>query len=412
MISLLLALAFLLSGCGIGEAEPSPTGDEPRISASPAAEGTAAPDEPLESPVADPMEGKIGAMTDGELVGQLLVAGIQGKEPGEDARQLIQDLHVGGIVLFGRNVESAGQLSELTNALKAMNAGEGNIPLFLCVDEEGGLVSRMPPEVADLPSAYDHAQAGGDFSRRGAALAAECAAFGFNVDFAPVLDIWSNPQNTVIGKRACGTDPETVARLGQSLARQLSDGGVIPVGKHFPGHGDTLTDSHVGLPVVDKPLEELRSFELYPYECAFDDHLAAVMVGHILVTEVDPLLPASLSPKVVDGLLREEMGFDGVVFTDDLTMGAVTEGYGTGEAAVKAIQAGCDVALVCHGLEEAKAAYHGLLFALEDGTLSRERLEQSACRLLALKEAYGVEDAPVEAPDVEALNQIIQESLS
>lgn len=400
MTILLLLLVFTLEGCRGGDLS-----DGPRPTASPVMETEPLPTPtPEPTPAPDPIGERVRAMTVEELVGQLLVAGIEGKEPGGDAMQIIEELHVGGIILFGRNVESAGQLAALTNALKESNQRAGNVPVFLCVDEEGGMVSRMPPEVADLPNAYDYAQAGEDFYKRGTVLAEECAAFGFHVDFAPVLDIWSNPRNTVIGKRACGTDAETAARLGKALMDGLSDGGVVPVGKHFPGHGDTLTDSHKGLPVVDKTAEELRGFELCPYEY----ELEAVMVGHIQMTKIDPLLPASLSPKVVTGLLREEMGFEGLVFTDDLTMGAVANTYGMGEAAVKAIQAGCDMALVCHGLDNTKTAYHALLFAVEDGTLSRERLEESARRILTVKEAYAVEDTPVETPDVGKLNEAIR----
>lgn len=347
-------------------------------------------------------------MTTEELVGQLLVVGVEGTEPGEDARQALEELHVGGLILFGRNVESGEQLVELTNGLKALNAEAGNVPLLLCVDEEGGLVSRMPPQVADLPSAYDYARAGGDFYRRGEVLAAECAAFGFNMDFAPVLDVWSNPDNTVIGKRSCGTDAPTAAAEGAAAAKGLSDSGVIPVGKHFPGHGDTLTDSHVDLPAVDKTAAELAELELIPFRRAIDEGIPALMAAHILMTKLDPLLPASLSPAVVTGLLREDLGFEGVVFTDDLTMGAITKDRGMEQATVRAIQAGCDMVLVCHGLDNVKTAYQGLLFAVEDGTLSRERLEESVRRILALKEAYGVDDAPVETPDIEALNKAIR----
>ena len=398
---ILLLFVFALGACG-GEETALPTPTTSPVQETPVSTPTAEP-----TPVPDPVGDKIAAMTNEELVGQLLVAGVEGTGPREDARQVIEDLHVGGIILFGRNVESAEQLVSLTNGLKELNREAGNVPLFLCVDEEGGMVSRMPPEVADLPSAYDCAQAGGDFYRRGAVLAAECAAFGFHVDFAPVLDVWSNPRNTVIGRRAAGTDVDSVAALGNEILRGLADGGVMPVGKHFPGHGDTETDSHVGLPRVDKTREELWGAELYPFRRAVEEGAPALMVAHILMTELDPLLPASLSPAVVKGLLREEMGFEGLVFTDDLTMGAIANTYGMGEAVVKAVEAGCDMALVCHGLDNAKAAYHALLFAVEDGTLSRERVEESVRRILALKEGWGVDDSPVDVPDVGELNGVI-----
>lgn len=405
LAALMLAVG-LLSGCGNGaapvETAPSPT---------PAA--VTAELLPSPTPAPDPVGERVSRMTTEELAGQLLVVGIERTTPGEDARQAIEELHVGGIILFGRNVESAEQLAELTNGLKETNKAAGNVPVFLCVDEEGGLVSRMPPEVADLPSAYEY-KGGGE--QRGRILAEECKAFGFHVDFAPVLDVWSNPDNRVIGKRAFDSDHLAVTIAGCQCAYSMMDGGVIPVVKHFPGHGDTATDSHVGLPVVDKTREELERNELVPFQYAVagsqwegPDHapVPAVMVGHILMTQMDPLLPASLSPAVVTDLLRGDMGFEGVVFTDDLTMGAVADTYGMGEAAVKAIQAGCDMALVCHSLDNVKAAYHGLLFAVEDGTLSRERLEESVRRVLALKEAYGVEDEPVGTPDVDGLNEMI-----
>ena len=405
IVPLLLLFVFILGGCQ-EKKPPAPSPTPSPVQETPAP--TATP-EPIPTP--DPMGDKLAAMTTEELAGQLLVVGIEGTVPGEDARQVIEDLHAGGIILFGRNVESAEQLVGLTNGLKELNRKAGNLPLFLCVDEEGGMVSRMPRSVADLPSAYDYIQAGGSAYDRGKVLARECAAFGFNVDFAPVLDIWSNPDNTVIGRRAAGNDTASAALFGNEILRGLVDSGVIPVGKHFPGHGDTATDSHVGLPVVDKTREELWEAELYPFRRAIEEQAPALMAAHILMSQLDPLLPASLSPAVVDGLLREELGFDGVVFTDDLTMGAIANFYGMGEAAVKAVEAGCDMALVCHGLDNAKAAYHALLFAVEDGTLTRQRLEESVRRVLTLKEAYAVDDSPVEPPDIEGLNETIRSIL-
>lgn len=415
IIPILLLFVFILAGCQSGQSMETggPLGTAaPTAEASTGPAGSPAPD-PTSAPIPDPIAEKVAAMTTEELAGQLLVAGIQGTEPGEDARQVIEELRVGGIILFARNVESPEQLTELTNGLKEINREAGNVPLFLCVDEEGGMVSRMPTGVADLPNAYDYVQSGGDPEKRGEALAAQCAGFGFSVDFAPVMDVWSNSRNTVIGRRAFGRSAEEAAQAGVQCARAMMDKGIIPVLKHFPGHGDTDVDSHVGLPVVDKTEEELEELELVPFRRALEGEkpVPAVMVGHILMEKLDPLLPASLSPEVVDGLLREKLGFEGVIFTDDLTMGAVADTYGMGEAVVKAVEAGCDMALVCHGLDNAKAAYHALLFAVEDGTLTRERLEESVYRILTLKDAYAVTDAPVEMPDLEKLNKTIRESI-
>lgn len=391
---------LLLSGCQ-APAEPAPT-----LEATTAPIVTATPEPTAAS---DPIWEQVRALSDEELAGQVLVVGIQGGAPGEDGAALLEEVHPGGIILFSRNVADPEQLSELTNGLKAMNAQEGNLPLFLCVDEEGGRVSRMPEQLADLPAAYDYAQAGGDSAALGRALAAECAAFGFSVDFAPVLDVWSNPDNTVIGKRAFGTEARAVAAFGPQVAAAMAEGGVIPVGKHFPGHGDTAADSHSELPVVDKSREDLEEGELLPFRAAMEEGLPAVMVGHILLTEIDPVLPSSLSPLVVDGLLRQELGFEGVVFTDDLTMGAVAQGYSLDQAVVLSLRAGCDMALVCHGLDNARAAHGAVLAALRSGELSRERLEKSVYRILSLKAEFGVEDRPVAQPDVEGLNGQLRE---
>lgn len=399
ILSVVLLLCVLgLTGCGSQTPAPTPT-----PAATPSAMPTPTP-EPTPTP--DPVAEALAAMTTQEKVGQLLVAGIGGTEAGEDGLQAIQDYQVGGVILFGRNVESAQQLADLTNELKTLNGD--NTPLFLCVDQEGGRVDRMPPEVDDLSSAYDYIAAGGDPLERGKVLAAQCAAFGFNLDFSTCLDIWSNPDNTVIGDRAYGSDPHTVTSAGLAVNQGLEQGGVIPVVKHFPGHGDTSTDSHVDLPVVGKTAEELEEFELIPFQAAIDQGTPCVMVAHILMTQIDPDLPASLSPKVVDGLLRQEMGFDGVVCTDDLTMGAISNTYGMGEAAVMAVEAGCDLLLVCHEADNLTAARDALLSAVDAGRISMERLDESVYRILSLKQEYGLTNDPVDQPDIEALNAGIQ----
>ena len=395
---ILLLCVLGLTGCGSQMPAPTPT---PAATSSTVPTPTPTPT-PEPAPTPDPVAEALAAMTTEEKVGQLLVAGIGETEAGEDGLQAVQDYQVGGVILFGRNVESAEQLASLTNELKALNGD--NIPLFLCVDQEGGRVDRMPPEVDDLSSAYDYIAGGGDPLERGKVLAAQCAAFGFNLDFSTCLDIWSNPDNAVIGDRAYGSDPDTVTRAGLAVNEGLSQGGVIPVVKHFPGHGDTSTDSHVDLPVVDKTVEQLKEFELIPFQAAIEAGTPCVMVAHILMTQIDPDLPASLSPKVVTGLLRQEMGFDGVVCTDDLTMGAISNTYGMGEAAVMAVEAGGDLLLVCHEADNLTAAREALLAAVDSGRITMERLDESVCRILSLKQEYSLTNHPVGQPDIEALN--------
>ena len=417
LAGLLLVVFVLTAGCAARPAQPT---DTPAAETTPAVAPSPTPT-PEPTPTPDPIAEAVAAMSTEQKVSQLLVAGIEGTQLGQDAVQAVQDYQVGGVILFGRNVESAGQLAELTNGLKDLNGDY--TPLFLCVDQEGGRVDRMPPEVDDLPPALDFgaiADAGARMDAcfaLGQTLAAQCAAFGFNMDFAPSMDIWSNPENTVIGDRAFGTDAATVTGAANEAALGILSGGVIPVAKHFPGHGDTAVDSHYGLPVVDKTLEELEERELVPFRQAIDTTcvygtygdaaIPAVMVAHILMTQLDPDWPASLSHKVVTGLLREELGFDGVVCTDDLTMGAVSNTYGMGEAAVLAVEAGCDLLLVCHGADNLTAARDALLEAADSGRLSPERLDESVKRILSLKAEYGLTNDPVDTPDVDALNASI-----
>ena len=412
LAGLLLVVFVLTAGCAARPAQPT---DTPAAETTPAAAPSPTPT-PEPTPTPDPIAEAVAAMSTEQKVSQLLVAGIEGTQLGQDAVQAVQDYQVGGVILFGRNVESAWQLAELTNGLKDLNGDY--TPLFLCVDQEGGRVDRMPPEVERTPSAWSVGQTldtEGVGAAYGALLAEECAAFGFNMDFAPSLDIWSNPDNTVIGDRAFGNDWEWTAFFGMSAVESMEEqGGVIPVVKHFPGHGDTSVDSHVALPVVDKSLEELWQSELVPFNMTLnqEDYFGAqagpsapaVMVAHILLSRVDPDYPASLSHRVVTSLLREEMGFDGVVCTDDLTMGAVSNTYGMGEAAVLAVEAGCDLLLVCHGADNLTAARDALLEAVDSGRISPERLDESVKRILSLKAEYGLTNDPVDTPDVDALN--------
>ena len=413
LLAVLLLIVFALpAGCQKQGGEPTqPTAPAPTILP------THTP-EPSPTPTPDPVGEALAGMTVEQKAAQLLVAGIEGTEPGEDAVQAIQGYQVGGVILFGRNVESAEQLAALTNGLKELNGDY--VPLFLCVDQEGGRVDRMPPEVSRTPSAWSVGQTldtEGVGAAYGALLAEECAAFGFNMDFAPSLDIWSNPDNTVIGDRAFGNDWEWTAFFGMSAVEGMEkQGTVIPVVKHFPGHGDTAVDSHTALPVVDKTLEDLWQSELVPFDMVLSGQFwgepvmeptPAVMVAHILLSQIDPDNPASLSPEVVTGLLREEMGYEGVVCTDDLTMGAISNTYGMGEAAVLAVEAGCDLLLVCHGADNLAAAHAALVEAVESGRISMERLDESVYRVLSLKAVYGLSNAPVEAPDIEVLNDRI-----
>lgn len=363
---------------------------------------------PVSSEGVDSIEALLKRMTVEEKVGQLLIAGIEGTMPGEDARVAIAEYQVGGVILFKRNVETVEQLTALTDGLKELNQ-DSEIPLLIGVDEEGGLVSRMPDELTDLPDMYEFGQTGDPALTYtvGRVLADLCRGQGINLDFAPVLDVWSNPDNTVIGRRAFGTDADTVIEMGLPVMEGLRDYGVIPVVKHFPGHGDTLVDSHKALPVVEKTVDELRELELKPFAAAIENGADVIMVGHILEQGMDPDDPASLSYAVVTELLREEMGFNGVVCTDDLTMGAITGQWGIGEAAVLAVEAGNDLLLICHGADHLSEARQALLDAVAEGRVEEERLDESVRRILRLKEAYALADTPAPGLDTADANDVL-----
>lgn len=385
-----------LSGCGLPGSGASPA---PSVSPSAAIAPTPSP-----TPAPDPIRQRLERMSDAEKLGQMVIAGLDGTAPDEALTALIQNRHAGGVILFGDNIKSASQLTALTSGIKALNSG--GIPLLISIDEEGGTVSRLPSEIVKLPTARTVGKKNDPELCRslGLLLAERCSTFGINMDFAPVLDIYSNPKNTVIGARAFGSDAGTVAALGPPVMEGLAEGGVIPVVKHFPGHGDTAVDSHYGLPVVTKTEAELEQMELLPFSAAVEQGADAVMVAHILMRKLDPDHPASLSKTVVTGLLREKLGFSGVAVTDDLTMGAISENYGIGEAAVLAANAGCDLLLVCHGYDNANAALDALSAALKDGTLSRSRVDESVYRILTLKAKYRLTDTPVSQADIAKLN--------
>lgn len=367
--------------------------------------------EPVETE-RDPLRIQLDGMSVDEKIGQLLFFGFDGMAPDEQALDMISRYRPGGLIIMGANVESSSQLAKLVDALKAGTEKYG-IPAFIGVDEEGGRVSRMPPELKDMPAALKVGKTGdpGHAEGMGRVIAEELKAFGFNMDFAPVLDIWSNPKNTVIGDRAFGTDPETVGKMGIPVMKGLADGGIIPVVKHFPGHGNTVADSHKELPVSDSGVERLKSFELKPFEEAVASGADAVMIAHILLEQVDDQYPASLSKAVITDLLRNQMGFDGVVITDDMTMGAIAKNYGLEEAAVKAVQAGCDLLLVVHGYDREAQVAESLKNAVQNGEISEERLDESVYRILRLKEKYGLTNTPVGAVDVKRLNSEIDRFL-
>lgn len=353
------------------------------------------------------VEETIDQMTLEEKVGQLLVIGVEGTSFSSEMDNLIRNYHVGGVIIMGRNVATTNEMLQLINGIKKANE-HNKIPLFLSVDEEGGRVSRLPVGIPKLPTSAQIGKLNDESVsyRAGTYLAGVLNEFGYNMNFAPVLDVNSNLSNPVIGDRSFGSDPYQVAKLGISTMRGMMDNGIIPVVKHFPGHGDTVVDSHKVLPKVETTLESLRNVELVPFKKAIEEGADAVMVAHILFPALDPDYPSSMSKAIITGLLRNEMKFEGVIITDDLTMGAIANDYTIPEAAVQSFIAGSDQLLVVRDYEVQLNTLNAFIKAIETGEITEERLNESVKRILTLKEKYSVSDEVHEKVDMDKINEL------
>lgn len=337
----------------------------------------------------DKIQDKLDSMTLEEKAGQLLIVGFKGTFLNDRTKSYINDLKVGGLILFDRNIESKGQIIGLVEEIKGSNAEE-DIPLFLCIDEEGGSISRLPKEYRRLPDPFQIGETNDvDIAFQfGQLLGNRVKGLGLNLNFAPVLDIHSNPDNPVIGKRAYGTNPERVSDIGLEVANGIRNSSIIPAVKHFPGHGDTSTDSHLELPIIDKSLEELRNFELIPFEDAIENNIEMIMMAHILLPSLDKDYPATLSKKIVHDLLRDEMGYEGVIVSDDMTMGAIVNNFTLEDACIDFLKAGGDILLVCHGEDNPRIVFDKIIDAVEIGELSMEEIDEKVYRILELKDRY------------------------
>lgn len=349
----------------------------------------------------------IDQMTLEEKIGQLLMIGVEGTSFSGEMDKLIRNYHVGGVIIMGRNVATTPELLQLINETKKANESNKN-PLFLSVDEEGGRVSRLPAGISKLPTSAEIGKLNDESVsyHAGAYLAEVLNEFGYNMNFAPVLDVNSNPRNPVIGDRSFGSDPYQVAKLGISTMHGMMDNGIIPVVKHFPGHGDTIVDSHKELPKVETTLEALRSVELVPFQKAIEEGADAVMVAHILFPALDRDYPSSMSKAIITGLLRNQMQFEGVIITDDLTMGAISNEYTVPEAAVQSFIAGSDLLLVVRNYEDQINTFNALIKAIATGEITEERLNESVKRILTLKEKYSVSNEVHEKVDVDKINKM------
>ncbi|MFD0692556.1 glycoside hydrolase family 3 protein [Paenibacillus sp. GCM10027628] len=366
----------------------------------------------------------VQSMTLREKIGQMILCGFVGTEATDELEALIAEHHIGGVIYFARNVVNTQQVAELSDNLQQIAERSSTLPLWISIDQEGGMVARITEGVALMPGqmalaagafgtdAKDGAEAGqgiGEGARVGtrqgvgvenncngvyeAALisGSELKALGINMNFAPVLDVNNNPDNPVIGVRSFGESPELVASFGRQVVQGFQEAGIVATAKHFPGHGDTNVDSHLDLPTIAHEAERIRSVELVPFVEAIRSDVDAIMSAHIYFPAFEPeKRPVTLSKAVLTGLLREELGFAGVIMTDCMEMNAIAEHYGTVPAAVMAVEAGADLILISHSRDRQIAAIAAIERAVREGRLTEARIDASVARLLALKQRRGV----------------------
>ena len=322
------------------------------------------------------------------LAGQVMMVGFTGVDDiSEDFISFIEEYKVGNVILFSENIYSKGQLKRLCGKLQEVVKKATGYPALISIDQEGGMVSRLSPDLPSAPGAMAIGRTGEPRYAYEAGLitAKELRMCGVNFDLAPSCDINNNKLNPVIGVRSYGEDADTVYAFAKEMARGLKDGGVIPCIKHFPGHGDTDSDSHLILPSISKSLEELEREEILPFARLIEDGVDCVMTSHIIFKALDKDYPCTMSKAVLTGLLREKLGFRGIIATDCLEMGAIKENYGSVEGGLKALMAGADLLTVSHDYTVARDILDAVI-----ENVDVDRLKASAKKIICLKEKYGI----------------------
>ena len=326
-----------------------------------------------------------------------------------ELRSLAREFDLGGVILFSRNIEVPEQVAELSAESEALGRA---MPAWVSVDQEGGRVARLKEPFTKWPPMATLGRAGEQSEllaeRFAKALALELLAVGISLDYAPVLDIHTNPKNPVIGDRALAESAEEVARLGRVIIRALQGAGLAACGKHFPGHGDTSTDSHFELPLVEHAPDRLRAIEFAPFRAAIAEQVAFIMTAHVLVPSLDEHRPASLSPEIVQTLLRDELKFDGVILSDDLEMKAISAKHDVPDAAVDAIIAGCDAVLICSGDVDLQGrTLEALVRAAETGKIPIKRYDDAFARLKRAKQRFLMGDRIGPAARIKAMRGVL-----
>ncbi len=325
-----------------------------------------------------------------DAVGQMFVVGMTGTEPDGYVEGMIRDRNIGGILFFGYNMQGEQQTRSLTEELQGLSTEKGPpVPLLIAADHEGGEVAHAPwvapePSAAEIGGRGDPEEARAASERIGRSL----LRAGVNTNFAPVVDAGDG---AAIGSRSFGSDPELVGRMGAAAVEGYEAAGIVSAAKHFPNHGPARADSHVGQPVVDHDMQTVRTVDLPPFRRAVEAGVPMVMVGHLIYPAIDPDRPTSLSPEALR-LLREDLGFGGVIITDDLSMEGALQGGSTARAAVAAVAAGADMMIVSGSAAEQAAAHEAVVQAVESGEIPREQVEASVERILEVKREHGLRE--------------------
>jgi beta-N-acetylhexosaminidase len=336
---------------------------------------------------------EIDSLTDEQLAGQRLMVGFRGEVLDDNLRFMIREMHVGGLILFKRNVSDPTQVAELCQAAQAFAVESANPPLMIAVDQEGGPVARLGPPFTVFPGNRAIGTAGSETAARefGTITARELKGVGITMNLAPVLDVAPRKLNSVMADRVFGEEPELVARLGTAVIETLQKNGIPATAKHFPGIGRTTADSHLDLPYLDVERRVLDSTDLVPFRAAIASGVEAVMLSHVVYRDLDRQWPASLSTAIAKDLLRKTLGFKGIAVTDDLDMGAIDKHFDIETAARRISDAEIDIALICHDRLKIEKACRALLKAVGESEDARRKATASVRRILNLKRKYLVE---------------------
>ena len=346
-----------------------------------------------------------------EKIGQMVMIGIDTNYITDRIKNMIRNYKIGGIILYRRNFATYQDMLNLIRELKYLNK-ENKIPLFIAIDQEGGRVNRMPKEIKNLPPANKVAEVGGEsLTRKAAQITGEVLnKSGYNLNFAPVLDVKRFNDKHGIGDRCFGDDIEEIARCGIAVMEELQKQGVISVIKHFPGHGATNQDSHYMLPIINKKIEILEKEDMYPFEQAIKNGADAILVGHLLIKNITGIYPASLSRKFIYKYLRKKYRYNGLIVTDDLKMRSIKFVYGADLAVIKAFEAGNDIIVFRFGKDEEKRVINKIINLVKKGEIKEYRINNSVKRIIKMKQKYNISDTDeIEGINLEEINREIQE---